>query len=171
MDSMLVVCYSETGVARQVARQLSAEHGWPLGEVHERRSGHLLLLLESLLGWKPKIAYEGPEPGDFRTVILVSSTKAGHLAAPMRSFLAQRHDELKRVAIVTTVGSDDEPSTVAEVSQLLGHAPIHNATFTISEVEDGTGIGRIRAFGDFLQPRSTAVQHPEPDVGYSPALS
>lgn len=169
MDSMLVVCYSETGVALQVARQLCETHGWPLGEVHERRQGHVLLLLKSLLGWKPRIAYQGPDPGDFRTVVLVSSTKAGHLAAPMRSFLAQRRDALKRVAIITTVGSDDAPSTVAEVSQLLGRAPIHNATFTVREIEDGSGAQRVATFGDVLQPRSTAVQHPEGDAAYASA--
>lgn len=161
MDSMLVICYSETGVARLVAQQLCKQHGWPLGEVHERRPGRTLLRVTSLLRMRPQIWYEGPEPGDFRTVVLVSSTKAGHLAAPMRTFLGQRRDALRRVAILTTVGSEEEPSTVAEVSALLGRAPIHNATFTIAEVEDGSGAARIRAFGDFLQPRSTSVQAPE----------
>jgi hypothetical protein len=57
---------------------------------------------------------------------------------------------------------------VAETAQLLGHAPIHNATFTAAEIEGAAGAARISAFGDFLQPRSTAVQLPEDGCSLSP---
>jgi hypothetical protein len=55
---------------------------------------------------------------------------------------------------------------VPEVAQLLGHAPIHNATITAAELERGS-VELVRDFGAFLQPRSTALQFPA--SGLSPA--
>ena len=70
-------------------------------------------------------------------------------------------------AIVSILKSEDAVSAVPEIAALLGHAPIHNATFTATELEDGSAAARVRDFGDFLQPRSTAVQLPE--TGFSAA--
>jgi hypothetical protein len=166
MDSMLVVVYSETGLARDVAQQLNVEHGWPVGEIHDLRShpetpGVLRPLLDSLLHRDAPIAYQGPEPGDFRTVVIVTPMLAGHVPAAMRAFLSHHREALRRVAIVSILKSEDAVSAVPEVAQLLGHAPIHNATFTAAELEGGAGAERVRDFGDFLQPRSTAVQFSE----------
>ena len=163
MDSMLVVVYSETGLAREIARQLNAEQGWPVGEIHDLRShpespGVLRPLLDSLLHRDAPLAYDGPEPGDFRTVVIVTPMLAGHVPAAMRAFLSHHREQLRRVAIVSILKSDDAVSAVPEVAQLLGHAPIHNATLTPAELEGGAGAARVREFGEFLQPRSTAVQ-------------
>ena len=166
MDSMLVVAYSETGLSRQVARQLNTEHGWPVGEIHDLRShpetpGVLRPLLDSLLHRGAPIAYDGPEPGDFRTVVIVTPMLAGHLPAAMRAFLEHHREQLRRVAILSILKSEDAVSAVPEIARLLGHAPIHNAALTAAELEGEGGPARVSAFGDFLQPRSTAVQLPE----------
>ena len=165
MDSMLVVVYSEAGLARAVARQLNAEHGWPVGEVHDLRAhpeepGLLRPLLDSLLLRSAPISYDGPAPGDFRTVVLVTPMLAGHVPAPIRAFLVEYREALRRVAIVSILKTEDAVSAVPEVAQLLGHAPIHNATFTAAELSEGGGCVRVTQFGEFLQPRSTAVQLP-----------
>lgn len=158
MDSMLVVCYSETGSACEVARQLHAEHGWPLGEVRDLHAGpgaagSLRRLLDSAVLRRAPIAYDGPDPGDFRTVILVTSMHGGHLPPAMRTFLLDRREQLRRYAIVSILKTEEAASAVGEVTQLLGHAPIHNATFTAAEVADTGGGARISAFGEVLQPR------------------
>lgn len=166
MDSMLVVVYSQTGLALDVARQLGAEHGWPVGEIQDLRPhadapGLVRPLLDSLLHRGAPLAYEGPEPGDFRTVVVVTPMLAGQIPAAMRAFLAHHRAQLRRVAILSILKSEDAVSAVPEVAQLLGHAPIHNATVTAAELQAGAGAGRVREFGDFLQPRSTAEQSPE----------
>lgn len=165
MDSMLVVVYSEAGLARQVARQLSAEHGWPVGEVRDLDAaddaGLVRKVLHALPLHRAHPGYDGPQPGDFRTVILITPMRGGHVPAPMRAFLAAHQEELRRTAIVSILKSEDAVSAVAEIAQLLGHAPIHNAAFTAAEVEDGSAAPAISAFGDFLQPRSTSQQQPE----------
>ena len=172
MDSMLVVVYSETGLARLVARQLHADRGWPVGELHDLRShpetpGLLRPLLDSLLHRDPPIAYQGPEPGDFRTVVLVTPMLAGHVPAAMRSFLTHHREQLRRVAIVSILKSEEAVSAVPEVAEVLGHAPIHNATLTAAELEGERGTALVREFGELLQPRSAGLQ--AAGAGLSPA--
>lgn len=164
MDSMLVVVYSDTGLGRKVARQLAAEHGWPVGEVRDLDAadqGGLVHTILHALPHRTHMAYDGPDPGDFRTVVLVTPMRAGHVPAPMRAFLAAHREALRRTAILSILKSEDAVSAVAEIAQLLEHAPIHNATFTAAEIEDGSASALVSAFGDSLQPRSTAVQRPE----------
>lgn len=165
MDSILVVCYSYTGVSRRAARQLCAEHGWPLGEIHEPRpraggSGYLRCLLDSLLRRRPRIVYDGPDPADFRTVVLVSPVWAWHLCGPMRSFVTGRREALRRVAVLSTMGGSGSANAVAEIARLLGHAPVHAEALLQREVEQGSARGRLAAFADAIQPHSTATQPP-----------
>lgn len=165
MDSILVVCYSYTGVSRRAAEHLCAERGWPLGlvrDAHPRRvgaSGYLRCTLDSLFRRQPAIAYDGPDPGDFRAVVLVAPIWAYRLAGPMRSFVASQREALRRVALLTTMGSAGASNAVAEVAQLLGHAPIHAAAITQQEFADGSWTQRLQAFGESLRPASTAAQH------------
>lgn len=171
MDSILVVCYSFTGVSRRAAQLLASHHGWPLGEIRdERPRGNLRCVLDSLLRRKPAIRYQGPDPGDFRTVVLVSPIWMYRLAGPMRSFVASHRESLRRVAVVSTMGSAGASNAVTEIAHLLGHAPIHSAAYLQRELDDGTCTDRLLAFGDDLLPGSTATQHP-PAPAWAPAAS
>jgi hypothetical protein len=161
MDSILVVCYSYTGTARRVAQLLSSHHGWPLGQVVETRSragtsGYLRSVLDSLLRRRPPVRYEGPDPSDFRTVVLVAPIWAYRLASPMRSFVAAHRASLGRVAVINTMGGAGASNAVAEVAALTGHAPVAALALTQRSVDDGTGTGELLAFGDTLVPGSAA---------------
>lgn len=163
MDSILVVCYSRTGTSRQAAHQLCALGGWAFGEIHEPRprtggAGLLRCIVDSLLRRRPAIRYEGPDPGDFRTVVLVSPVWAWGLAAPMRSFVARHDAALRRVAVLSTMGSGGAINAVAEVAHLLRHPPVHAAAVLQRDVERGSATAALAAFAEALQPRSTATQ-------------
>lgn len=165
MDSILVVSYSYTGVSRRAAQLLAAHHGWPLGEIHDTQPRtSWRCVLDSLLRRHPAIRYEGPDPGDFRTVVLVSPIWAYRLAGPMRSFVAERRQALRRVAVLSTMGSGGASNAVAEVARLLGHGLLQSAAFTQAQLEDGSATARLLAFGDALQPGSTASQPAQPGV-------
>jgi flavodoxin len=159
MDAILVVCYSHTGTSRRAAELLSSHHGWPLGEITDpapRTS--LRCAIDSLLRRRPRIRYEGPEPAAFRTVVLVAPIWMYRLAAPMRSFIAQRREALPRIAMIATMNSGGATNAFGEAARLLGRAPIATAAFLQREIDDGSGIARLLAFGDALQPGSTATQ-------------
>lgn len=155
MDSMLVVCYSYTGTARRLAQLLASHRGWPLGEITDPQPrGLLACVLDSLLRRHPRIAYRGPNPGDFRCVVLVAPVWMSRLPGPMRSFLVQHRQHLHRVAVIATQHARGAEPLFAEVTRILGHAPISKAAFLQREIEDGSATGPLLAFGNALQPPS-----------------
>lgn len=157
MDSILVVCYSYTGVSRRAAELLASHEGWPLAIVEDDEpragvSGTVRCMLDSMFSRQPPIRYAGPPPGDFRTVVLVAPIWAYALAGPMRTFVAQHHAALRRVAVVITMGSAGASNALAEVRRRTGHSPVASLALTSREVEDGTATARLLAFGDEFRP-------------------
>ncbi|MCW7541126.1 Crp/Fnr family transcriptional regulator [Aquabacterium sp. A7-Y] len=63
---------------------------------------------------------------------------------------ANRH-LLKDVAVVPVMGNRGAANAVAEISQRLGRTPLMSSAFTAREVEDGSCMPRLRAFGRAVQ--------------------
>jgi hypothetical protein len=159
VDSILVVCYSYTGVSRRAAQLLCSHHGWPLGEISEVKTrGTWRCILDSLLRRHPEIRYQGPDPDDFHTVVLVSPIWMYRLAGPMRTFVVHHRDVLRRVAVISTMNSAGASNAVGEIAHLLGRGIIDAIAVTARQIEGGSGIARVLAFGDALQPGSAASQ-------------
>lgn len=163
MDTILLVCYSYTGTTRRVAELLASHNGWPLGQVSDAKpraggSGTLRCVAESLLRRRPPIRYEGPDPADFRTVVLLAPVWMYSLASPMRSFIAQHREALRRVAVICTMASGGGSNALGEVARLLGHAPIASACYLQRQVDDGSCTSRLLGFGQALQPGKTPPQ-------------
>lgn len=164
MDGTLVVFYSYTGTSRRLVQLLCSQLGWPSGEIVEEQarsgaSGTLRCLADSLLRRQPRIIYKGPDPEDFTTVVLVSPIWAYRLASPMRSFVADRRDDLHQVGVVSVMGGSGAPNAVAEIAHIVGRAPLLATAFTTREVDDGSCASRLEAFGHALQ---AASRHASP---------
>jgi hypothetical protein len=157
MLKTLVVVYSYTGTSARLAQTLCAQMGWPLGSISDAApraagaAGSLRCLLDSLLRRRPAIRYEGPDPADFDNVVLVAPVWFLRLAAPMRSFVAERRTALKQVAVISVMGAEGAPESVAEIGRLLGWAPMLATSFTTREVEEGSGVERLGVFARAVQ--------------------
>ena len=78
-------------------------------------------------------------------MVLVAPIWAYRLAGPMRSFVAMRHADLPRFAVVSVMDSRGAANAVAEIAR--GRSPLLSAAFVTREVEDGSCAARLRAFG------------------------
>ena len=157
MNSTLVVCYSYTGVSRRAAQLLCSLHDWPLAEIRDSAPrGLWRCVLDSLLRRQPEIAYEGPAPSRYRTVVLMAPIWMGRLAWPMRTFITRHAQQLPRVAVIATMNSSGDENAFREVGRRLGHAPFACAGFRQKELEDGSASTRLLTFGDSLVPVSPA---------------
>ncbi|MES2189158.1 MAG: flavodoxin [Pseudomonadota bacterium] len=173
MGKILVVVYSYTGTSRRLAQLLCSQMGWPMGEITETRSragvlGSLKCIVDSVFGLCPPVLYVGPEPRDFQTVVLIAPIWAYRLAAPMRSFVAERSDRLPRVAVVAVMGGKGGANAASEIGELLGRAPLLATSFTTREVEDGSCASRLEAFGATLQASGTRDEPVRPAM-WSPS--
>ena len=152
MNKVLVVVYSYTGTSRRVADLLGGQQGWPVAEIretHARRGafGSLRCILDALLRRRPAIRYDGPPPGQFDAVVLVSPIWMLRLAGPMRSFLALHGSRLPNVAVLSVRGSRGASNAVVEVGALLGREPMLSAAVTMREVDEGSYAAQLQAFG------------------------
>ncbi|MCW5668302.1 MAG: flavodoxin [Hydrogenophaga sp.] len=159
--NVLVVVYSYTGTSLGVARLMCGQQNWTLGTVVETRPrrgawGTWRCVLDSLLHRHPPIRYEGPAPGDFGTVVLVSPIWALQLAGPMRSFVVRERARLPDVAVVSVMGSRGAANAVAEIADLLGRTPLMATAVTAREAEDGSCAARLQAFGTAVQSSQTS---------------
>lgn len=161
MDSILVVCYSYSGTTLRLAQLLASRRGWPLAEIKDAdsRSGSLRCVMDSLLRRQPHITYDGPDPANFRTVVLMAPIWMYRLASPMRTFVHVHKGDLKRVAVVCTEGAAGAANAFTEIAHVLGHAPVATAAFLQREIADGSCTGRLLDFGEALQP-GTAPRQP-----------
>lgn len=152
MNKVLVVVYSYTGTSRRVADLLANQQGWPVAEIRETQArrgafGSLRCILDSFLRRRPAIRYDGPPPGQFDAVVLVSPIWMLRLSGPMRSFLALQSHGLPSVAVLSVMGGQGASNAVAEVSMLLGREPIMSTAVTMREVDDGSCAAQLQAFG------------------------
>jgi hypothetical protein len=152
MNNVLVIVYSYTGTSRQVAELLCSQQSWQLASVTEVRPrsgalGSLRCVLDSFFRRQPAIHYDGPPPGDFDAVVLVSPIWMLQLAGPMRSFVARQRYRLPDVAVLSVMGGQGAPNAAAEISDFMGRAPILSSSVTMREVDDGGCAARLQAFG------------------------
>ncbi|WP_411881885.1 flavodoxin family protein [Polaromonas sp. YR568] len=155
-NSILIVCYSNTGTSRRVADLLASQFKWPRGEVRESRSragaaGMLRCVADSLFKRHPAISYVGPDPRSFGTVVLIAPIWAAELAGPMRSFVRDHAPSLQRVAVVSVMGGNGATNAFAEVDRILGRPPILSTSFTAREVDDGSYSSSLQGFGNAVR--------------------
>jgi hypothetical protein len=165
MSKVLVVVYSWTGTSHRLAEAMSMSRQWAMAEIRDAKPGRTAgrCVIDSLLRRRPAIRYEGPDPLGFDAVVLISPIWVGRLAAPMRSFIADRAKSLPPAVVVSVMGGRGAPGALAEVSRLLRRAPTLDTAFTQREVEDGSSGARVEAFGkavDEALGRSAVVLRP-----------
>ncbi|MEO7886897.1 flavodoxin [Polaromonas sp.] len=155
-DRILVVCYSNTGTSRRVADLLASQFQWARGEVRETRSrtgtaGMLRCVADSLFRRHPTVRYEGPDPREFETVVLIAPIWVYRLAGPMRSFVRDDAPGLKRVAVISVMGGQGATNAFAEIDRILGRPPILSTSFTAREVDDGSYASSLQVFGNAVR--------------------
>jgi hypothetical protein len=155
-SNVLVVVYSYTGTSLGVAKLMCSQQDWVWATIEEVRSrrgawGYGRCLLDSFLRRHPPIRYQGPPPGDFDVVVLVSPIWALRLAGPMRTFVSLQRARLPGVAVVSVMGGNGAENAVAEISDILGRAPTMTTTVTSREVDDGSCVARLQAFGNAVR--------------------
>lgn len=155
-NNVLVVVYSYTGTSLGVAKLMCSQQKWALASIEEVRPrsgawGSWRCVLDSCLRRHPPVRYKGPPPGDFDAVVLVSPIWAWRLAGPMRTFVSLERARLPDVAVVSVMGGRGAENAAAEISDILGRAPIMTTAVTTREAEDGSCAARLQAFGAAVQ--------------------
>jgi flavodoxin len=140
MKRSLVVFYSRSGRTCEVARRLAEALGADFEEITEARGrggilGYARCIVEVLRGRRPRIEPTHHHPRGYAQVVVGTPVWAGHMASPVRSYLALHAADIKHPGFFCTYGGSGADRTLAEMAELIGHAPVATMAITDREID------------------------------------
>ncbi|CAG9165954.1 hypothetical protein LMG23992_00651 [Cupriavidus laharis] len=160
MTENLIVYYSRTGTARQVAETVAAHTGWTLAEVRDETpraglSGDLRCVLDMLLHRKPAYRYEGPRPAGCRHVVVIAPVWLGRLAAPMRGFIQDNAPFPGAVSAICVMAARGGFRAEDDIARLTRKTPEPALVVRQADVQSGEAAASLAAFARALRTRQT----------------
>ncbi len=147
----LIVYYSLSGTTAEVAEALAKALDGEAAEIlcDRYRSGIVSYLragYDSLKGRMPQIELPASvdQPSDL--MIVAAPLWAGHLATPMRAFLAGNHKLPNKVGLVLTRGGSSPDTAFTEMEAHLPVPAKAKLTLTEKEVKAGTFTEPLNTF-------------------------
>jgi flavodoxin len=155
MTNALIVYYSNAGHTRKVAEEMAKAAGWRAAEIHEAkprrgRWGEIRCVIESLIGIKPHIELTSPPINTFDLIVIGTPVWAGHVASPVRSFLAKHRDSLRRVAFFCTCAGPNSGPVFDQLHNLSGKVPVNTLAITNEEMNSSNYRDKVAAFARTL---------------------
>jgi flavodoxin len=139
MKRFLVVFYSRTGRTRQLAQAIAQACHGELDEVRDSidRAGLRGFLRAGYEAWRRRPAAIQPpkrDPRDYDLVMLGTPVWAGHVASPMRSYIAAVRDQLPSIALFCTAGGRaDGPRVLREMADLCGRRAVASISLAAAD--------------------------------------
>ena len=158
----LVVYYSYGGTTRRLAEALAKALGADIAQVRCSRYGggvmsFLSACYDSITGRLPAIEVTpSAHVGNYDLVIAGAPIWAGHAATPIRTYLAERRQLLKRVAFFVTSGGPAKASVFDEMAQVSGNAAEATLALRTAEVLGGNVAATVETFAQSFRPKAAA---------------
>ena len=122
---ILVAYYSRTGLTKKVAEKLASALGADQEEIitpDDRGGvvGYLKCGREAVTKASPLINPSKFNPADYDLVIVGTPVWAATMASPVRTYLTEQKDKLKRVAFFATQGGSGANRTIENMAGICG---------------------------------------------------
>jgi flavodoxin len=129
MSSTLVAYYSLTGYTKQIAVAIAAAHDADLEVIEDTFNrdtglGRFRSAIEGLLGLRSSITPPKHELSEYDLVVVGTPVWAARLSSPVRAYLSQQRDSLKRVAFFCTQGGIGGKWTLQNMAKVSCQRPI-----------------------------------------------
>jgi len=125
----LIVFYSRTGTTKKIAQSLAEKLGADVEEIKDTidRSGVIGYFRAGRDGMKKQLTKIEPikfDPSGYDLVIVGTPNWAGHVSAPIRTYLAEQKEKISKVAFFATMGSQNPAKIFTDMEEVLGKKPI-----------------------------------------------
>lgn len=139
MKLCLIVYYSRSGVTARVANELARICGADLEPIRDIRSrsgvgGYWRSAWQALRQIPAEIEAPRHDPADYPFVVLGTPVWAGHVSAPMRSYILQQRAHFRRVAVFCTMGGSGGQKVLDAMASLCGKPPVTRLCLRQGEV-------------------------------------
>jgi len=151
MSRVLVVCYSRSGYTASLVQEIVGMTGWDrqdIRDLHPRDGafGALRCVLDVMLNRRPPIVGDERRLEGYDTVVLAAPVWMERLAAPMQSYAARHHGEMKSLAYVCTYGGRGVENAAQQAARLAGTTLKASLGVTSQELEQADYRRRLDAF-------------------------
>jgi flavodoxin len=152
----LIIYYSRTGVTKKVAEILKQKLNCDIEEiisVKDRKGpiGYMLSGREAMKGMLAKIKPITKNPAEYDLIIVGTPVWAFTLSSPIRTFLTEQKDKLKKVAFLVTMGGSGQEKTFKHMAEIIGQQPIATLDLKTVDVVKGDIEEKINEFIKKLQ--------------------
>ncbi len=152
----LVVYYSRGGNTRKVAEDLSKELQCDVEEIQDtvNRSGPIGWLNSGRQASTKALTKLQPiknDPSKYDLVIIGTPVWASHVSTPVRTYLTDNKDKLKKVAFLVTEGNRGDETTVKDMEELSGKTPAGTLVVKVKEIKNGEYQDKVKKFAGSIK--------------------
>ncbi len=152
----LVVYYSRDGHTRKVAEELSKELKCDIEEIKDTmdRSGPMGWLSAARQARTKALTKLQPiknDPSKYDLVIIGTPVWAGNLSPPVRTYIADNKDKLKKVSFLITENARGDEATIKEMEVLSGKTAAGTLVVKAKEIKNGEYQDKIKKFADSIK--------------------
>ncbi len=147
----LVVFYSRTGNTRKVGDEIARElhcdseeladtvdRSDPIGWLKSGREG----MSKALTKLKPI----GKDPAGYDLVIVGTPIWARDVSSPVRTYLAENKDKLRKVAFFCTEGNQGDEAAFKSMEEQCGKTPAGKLTVMAKDIARGNYVDEVKKF-------------------------
>ncbi len=157
----LIVYYSLGGTTRKLAEALAKTLSADVAEVRCSRYGRgtidfLKACYDSLMSRSPEVEVNHALPQTYDLVLVGGPVWAGHIAAPIRTYLSSRRGQFKRMAFFLTSGGVSTNRTLTEMAEIAGATPQATLALRTADVLGEKYAAAVDAFVRPLKSKAAA---------------
>lgn len=152
---ILVVYYSRSGHTRQIAQEVSKELKCDIEEIQDtvNWSGPIGWLNAGRQASSRALTKLQPiknDPSKYDLVIIGTPVWAGTMSTPVRTYITENKEKLKKVAFVITEGGRGEEATFKEMEELCGKKAAATVFVKVGEIKKGEYSDKVKKFAQEL---------------------
>ncbi|MFA6285103.1 MAG: flavodoxin [Parcubacteria group bacterium] len=154
----LITFYSRTGTTKKVGDMIAQKIGADVEEIKDtvNRKGAMGYIRSGRDAMKKNLTNLEPfgrNTAEYDLVVIGTPIWGWNVSAPVRTFLTEQKDNLKKVAFFCTMGGSGDKQAFAEMEKIIGQKPEATlALRTVDVVKDNTS----EALAKFLEELSRA---------------
>ena len=152
----LVVYYSRGGNTRKVAEELSKELQCDVEEILDttNRSGPMGWLSSGRQASSKALTKLQPiknDPSKYDLVIIGTPVWASHVSTPVRTYVTDNKDKLKKVAFLVTESRGGDEGAVKDMEELSGKTSSGTLVVKAPEIKNGEYQAKVKKFADSIK--------------------
>jgi flavodoxin len=140
----LIAFYSRTGTTKKVGEMIAQKIGADVEEIKDtvNRKGAMGYIRSGRDAMKKRLTNLEPfgrNAAEYDLVVIGTPIWGWNVSAPVRTFLTEQKDKLKKVAFFCTMGGSGDKQAFAEMEKIIGQKPEATlALRTVDVVKDNT---------------------------------